>query len=74
MDYQIDVVIFVRSIREGNFDLYFEILRKLMKWYFVLDKYNYARWLSVRVFDLMTLCLKYPGLYKILKEVFSSHA
>ena len=63
MDFQINILIFVRSIREGNFKLYVEVIRKLMKWYFILDRYNYARWLSVHLFDLMTMEVRYPDVY-----------
>ena len=57
------MLIFVRSIREGNFELYIGSLRKVIKWYFILDKYHYARWLTIHLFDLLTLDVKFPGVY-----------
>ena len=72
MEYQIHFLIFIRSIREGNFELYVESLRKLIKWSFACDKYNYARWLSVHIFDLMTMKVKHPDIYENLKKGFFS--
>ena len=40
-----------------DYPLHVTVLRRLMKWYFTLDHYNYARWLSVHLFDLV--CLPY---------------
>ena len=53
IEYQVHLLVFVRSIREGNFELYIESLQKLITWSFALDKFNYARWLSVHIFDLI---------------------
>ena len=72
MEYQIHFLIFIRSIREGNFELYVESLRKLIKWSFACDKYNYARWLSVHIFDLMTMKVKHPDIYENLKKGYFS--
>ena len=43
MDIQIQILIFVRTIREGNFLLFTQVLRKLMKWYFIFDHVHYSR-------------------------------
>ena len=40
---QFGILILVRSIREGNFQLYIDALYSFLKWYFAMDKYNYAR-------------------------------
>ena len=66
MDIQIQILIFVRSIRVGNFILFTHVLRKLMKWYFIFEHVHYARWLSVHLFDLLTLHVKYPVVYSYL--------
>ena len=55
LEVQINILIFIRSIREGNFSLYISSLRNFVKWYFALDHYNYARWISVHLFDLLSL-------------------
>ena len=39
LNFQINILVFVRAIREGNFKLYFETLFLLLKWYFIVDKY-----------------------------------
>ena len=46
MNFQINVLIFVRSLK---------VLESVIKWYFILDKYHYARWLTIHLFDLLTL-------------------
>ena len=53
LDFQIEILIVVRAIREGNFPLYLETLYRFLKWYFALDKYNYARWATIYWFDLV---------------------
>ena len=49
----IDVLVFIRSLRQGKYPLYVASLRKLIRWYFALDHYNYARWLSVHIYYLL---------------------
>ena len=39
---QIEILVFVYSVIEGNFPLYVKSLRNLLKWSFVLDDTNYA--------------------------------
>ena len=46
MKFQIKYLVFIRSMREGNFKLFVKILISLVKWFFIFDHYNYARWLS----------------------------
>ena len=60
---EIEMLIFIRSFREGNFQLYFESLLSLLKWYFAIDKYNYARWATVHWFDLAKLQDVCPSIY-----------
>ena len=72
MELQREILVFVHSIREGNFHLYVQSLRKLRKWFFVLDHFNYARWLTVRVIDLLSLPIKHPHVYQqMVKGSFS---
>ena len=51
---------FVRSIREGNFSLYVQILEKLVPWMFALDLVNYSRWLPIHIRDLVNLKERHP--------------
>ena len=64
MDIQIQILIFLCSIR-GNFLLFTQVLRKLMKWYLIFDHVHYAHWF-VQLFDLLTLHVKYPDVYSYL--------
>ena len=59
----LNLLIFVRSIREGNFLLYVSSLRHIVKWYFALDHYHYARWIAVHLHDLVSLPQTSPYLY-----------
>ena len=70
MNLQIEILMFVRSIREGDFSLYVQCLRKLLKWFFALDHIHYARWLTVHVFDLISLPITYPDVHEELLKGF----
>ena len=39
---QIEILVFVSSIRKGNFPLYVQSLRNLLKFFYALDHTNYA--------------------------------
>ena len=49
------ILIFIGSLREGNFQLYVEALEALVPWFHSLDHTNYARWLSVHIRDMKSL-------------------
>ena len=49
------ILIFIRSLREGNFQLYVETLEALVPWFHSLDHTNYARWLPVHIRDMKSL-------------------
>ena len=68
LDFQLHILLFVRAIREGNFELYLETLFCVLKWYFALDKYNYARWATIYWFDLALLEKTCPHVYRELKS------
>ena len=48
-------MLFVRSIREGNFQLYIEALTKIVPWFFALDHIHYSRWIPVHLRDMVLL-------------------
>ena len=52
---EILLLLYVRSIREGDFQLYIKSLTKLMPWMFALDHTHYVRWLTVHIRDMMAL-------------------
>ena len=64
MELEVHILIYIRSIREGNFQLHIEALRALMKWYFALDHIHYSRWLTVHLFDLVNLVWQHPDVYE----------
>ena len=67
---QLLVLRYIRSIREGNFQLYVESLTQIMPWMFALDHTHYSRWLSVHIRDMMTLADRHPA---VLAEFMSGH-
>ena len=69
-DFEVNYLMFVRSEREGNFRLYILALLKLLKWCFFFDKFNYSRWLSVDLFDLMTVETMFPDIYENFNKGF----
>ena len=56
------MLLFVRSVREGNFELYVESLAAIVPWMFALDHTHYSRWLSVHIRDMMSLSEKHPAI------------
>ncbi len=61
---ELTVLLFVRSIRTGNFKLYVQSLTKLVPWFFSLDHFNYSRWISVHLRDMITLSHLHPQIYE----------
>ena len=57
---EITLLLFVRSIHEGNFQLYLESLTKIVPWMIALDHTHYSRWLPVHIRDMMLLSQKHP--------------
>ena len=64
MKFQINYQVFVRTMREGNFKLFVKILISLVKYFFISYHYNYARWLSMHIQDLLSLPITRPQLYQ----------
>ena len=69
---QIEILVFVRSIRKGNFHLCVQSLRNLLKWFFALDHTNYSRRLTIHLLDLILLPTIHRDVYwQMLKGVFN---
>ena len=68
MKLQIEILLFIRSIRESNFTLYVLCVKNLMKWLFAFDHYNYARWVSGHLRDLIGVHLTCPDVFKEFDE------
>ena len=62
---EILLLLYIRSIREGNFQLYIESLSKITPWMFALDHVHYSRWLPIHIRDMMSLTNKHP---EVLEE------
>jgi hypothetical protein len=73
-------LIYVRAIREGNFQLYIEALTKIVPWFFALDH----TWIPVHLCDMVSLNDCHPDIYaefmkgkftvKNSKHAFSANA
>ena len=55
MEFELLFFTFMRSLREGNFQLYIESLISLAPWMFALDRTHYSRWLPVHLKDMISL-------------------
>ena len=55
LEIQLLVLVFVRSLREGDFHLYIQVLQTIAPFIFALDHPNYARWLPMHIRDIMLL-------------------
>ena len=54
---------YIRSLREGNFQLYVDSLTQTMPWMVALDHTHYSRWLSAHIRDMTTLAEKHPDVF-----------
>ena len=69
IDLQIKVLLYVLSIREGNFKLQVEVLYTLLSWYFIIyEHYNYARRLTMHCFDIFIINRKFLNIYQLLSK------
>ena len=55
IDLMLNLLIFVRSIKEGNLSLYVSSLKQVVKWYYSCDHYHYACWVTFHLYDLVHL-------------------
>ena len=69
---ELTVMLFVRLIREGNFQLYIEALTKIVPWFFALDHIHYSRWIPVHLRDMVSLQECHHDVYEeIMKGKFT---
>ncbi len=61
LKFQLHILIFIRSLREGNFQLYKDALTELAPWFFSLDHTNYARWVPIHIRDMISLDQHLPA-------------
>ena len=50
--------------READFNLYVEVLIRLVPWFFALGHSNYARWIPVHLRDMVNLKELHPSVYE----------
>ena len=61
LELQISLLVYVRSLREANFDVYLDALTELVPWFFAFDHTNNARWIPVHLRDMAELPEKHPS-------------
>ena len=59
---------FVRSLREGAFDLYMQVIDELCGWLFTFDQTHYSRWLPIHVKDMVELEKKHPRVLEVFRK------
>lgn len=64
LNFEILALMFVRSIRQGDLDLYLATLYRFLPWFFALDRFNYARWGTIHWFCFVLMKVKCPNEYK----------
>ena len=58
------LLIYIWSIREGNFEHYLASLYRMLSWFLALDRCNYARCATLYWFDMELLKDRCPNEYK----------
>ena len=64
MKFQISYLVFIRSMKEHIFKPLVKMMIFLVKWFFDFNHYNYARWLSMHIQDLLNFPITCPQLYQ----------
>lgn len=64
LKFELQILIFIRSLPEDNFSLYIQSLEAVIPWLFALDHTNYSRWLPIHVRDILNLKLQHPEVAK----------
>ena len=62
---ELTVLVYVRSLRQGSFQMYLDALTELATWFHAMDHTNYARWILVHLRDMVTLPTAHP---KVARE------
>lgn len=55
---------FVKSIRKSDFKLYIQVLKEFTPRMYILDHYNYERWLLVHLNEMANLQKSYSAVYE----------
>ena len=68
IELMLNLLIFARSVMEGNFSLHISSLKQVVKWYYACDHYPYAHWVRVHLYDLVNLPTTSPYRYKCFSD------
>lgn len=60
---ELTVMVYMRAIREADFQLYVEALSKIVPWFFALDHTHYSRWVPIHLRDMVSLKQLHPDVY-----------
>ena len=60
MKLELYMLVLVRSLRQGSFEMYLDALAELAPWFHAFDHTNYARWVPVHLRDMIELSTKHP--------------
>ena len=60
---ELEIMINVRSLREGDFMLYIDALTNIVPWFLALGHTNYARWIPVHLRDMVALEDKHTDVF-----------
>ena len=71
IDMDIILFMFVRSIRETDFELFRKCLEEMKPWLAALDHINYFRWLSIFLRDIEVLQHSDKDFYELLSHNFT---
>ena len=64
---ELSILIYVRSVREANFNMCLDALTDIVLWFFVLDHIHYAQWILVHLHDMAELPQQHPEIYNEFK-------
>lgn len=66
-DKYIDMILllleFIRAEREGDWELHLKVTKKMIPYFFAIDRFNYSRWLPVYILDMRNLQEKALDVY-----------
>lgn len=68
LDLEVLLLPFVRSIRDSNYGLFTQTLKKLAPWFFLMDHTHYARWLPIHIKDLEELKYTAPSVHEYFSK------
>ena len=65
---ELAIMIFIRAVREGIFQLYIDALTNIVPWFFAVDHIHYARWIPVHLRDMISLEKVNPTVFDEFKK------